>query len=278
MTFKLVHADKFTIEQLTNAYNQTRVDYMVPMPMNVARLTEYIHLYEVNLSQSLVAFKDEEMVGLGMLALRTNRSWYTRLGVLTNQRAKGIGQALMEGMIANSDALKIEKNMLEVIVGNKPAHNLFLKLGFHEHTELTILRRAPALVVNSSAKVYPMDKGDIYFSLKQRRGCQSWTNQTESLYHAKGIHGFHVYPSSGGHGWLVYQRTLFNLSRIMFETEGGDHEEIMLEMLKQLHLKHPDLDTYTENIPMNDPRLSAFYKMGYFEAFRRIEMHRYPVI
>jgi ribosomal protein S18 acetylase RimI-like enzyme len=278
MTFKLISADNFTIEQLTDAYNHTRVDYMVPMPMNVARLTEYIHLYDVDLSKSFVALADEDIVGLGMLAIRENRSWYTRLGVITNQRSRGIGQALTEGMICISDALKIEKNMLEVIVGNKPAHNLFLKLGFHEHSELMILRRAPAPVGNNNAKVYPMDKGDIYFSLKQRRGCQAWTNQTESLYHAKGIHGFHVYPSSGGHGWLVYQRTLFNLSRIMFETEGGDHEEIMMEMLKHLHREYPELDTYTENIPANDPRLPAFNKMGYFEVFRRIEMHRNHVI
>ena len=163
MTFRLIPAENYTIEQLTDAYNRTRVDYMVPMPMNVARLTEYVHLYEVDLSKSLVAITDEEdIVGLGMLALRENRSWYTRLGVITNQRTRGIGQALMEGMITHSDALKIEKNMLEVIAGNKPAHNLFLKLGFHEHTELLILRRAPAAVSNSSSKVYPMDKGDIY--------------------------------------------------------------------------------------------------------------------
>lgn len=278
MTFKLIPADNFTIEQLTDAYNHTRVDYMVPMPMNAARLTEYIHLYDVDLPKSFVALAGDDIVGLGMLAIRENRSWYTRLGVITNQRAKGIGQALMEGMIANSDALEIETNMLEVIVGNKPALNLFKKLGFHEHTELIILRRAPSLVTTTSAKVYAMDKGEIYFNLKQRRGCQAWTNQTESLYHAKGIHGFHVYPSSGGHGWLIYQRTLFNLSRIMFETEGGDHKEIMLEMLIHLHLKHPELDTYTENIPANDPRLPAFYKMGYFDTFRRIEMHRYPVL
>jgi GNAT superfamily N-acetyltransferase len=278
MTIKLVPADKYTIDELTDAYNQTRVDYMVPMPMNAARLAEYIHLYGVDLSQSLVALSDDEIAGLGMLAVRDNRSWYTRLGVISNQRTKGIGQALMEGMIANSDALKIERNMLEVIVGNTPAHQLFLKLGFHEHNELSILRRAPEPAANSSAKVYPMDKGDIFYCLKKRRGCQAWTNQTESLYHAKGIHGFHVYPSSGGHGWLVYQRTMFNLSRIMYETEGGDHEEIMFEMLKHLHQEHPEIDTYTENIPVNDPRIQAFYNIGYFEAFRRMEMHRYPVI
>jgi ribosomal protein S18 acetylase RimI-like enzyme len=278
MPIKLVPAENYTIDQLTDAYNQTRVDYMVPMPMNASRLAEYIHLYEVDLSQSLVGLVNDDIIGLGMLALRENQSWITRLGVIANRRAQGIGQALMEGLISNSDAFKIEKNLLEVIVGNVPAHRLFIKLGFKEHSELLILRRAPEQVPTPTTKIYPMDKGDIFYCLNHRKGYQAWTNQTRSLHHAKGIYGFHIYTPSGGHGWIVYQRTLFNLSRIMYETEGGDHEEIMLELLKHLHHQHPDLDTYTENIPLNDHRLPAFKQMGYFEVFRRIEMHRYPVI
>jgi hypothetical protein len=64
----------------------------------------------------------------------------------------------------------------------------------------------------------------------------------------------------------------------MFETEGGDDEEIMFELLQHLHHQHPDLDTYTENIPADDYRVPAFIKCRYFEVFRRIEMHRNHVI
>lgn len=31
---RLIPTSQFTIEQLTAIYNQTRVDYLVPMPMN----------------------------------------------------------------------------------------------------------------------------------------------------------------------------------------------------------------------------------------------------
>ncbi len=34
---ELVPASAYTVEALTEAYNQTRVDYIVPMPMNPAR-------------------------------------------------------------------------------------------------------------------------------------------------------------------------------------------------------------------------------------------------
>ncbi len=278
MPIKLVTAANYTIDQLTDAYNHTRVDYMVPMPMNTARLTEYIHLYDIDLSQSLVATVNDKIVGLSMLGLREKRSWITRLGVIANHRARGIGQALMEGLISNSDKLKKEKIMLEVIVGNVPAYRLFTKLGFNEQGELLILRRAPETIVKPSSKIHPMDKGDIFYCLKNRKGFQAWTNQIESLYRAKGIQGFHIYTPFGGHGWIVYQRTMFNLSRIMFETEGNNEEEIMFELLQHLHYQHPDLDTYTENIPIDDHRVPAFIQMGYFEVFRRIEMHHNHVI
>ena len=38
MTIELLSAEQFTFQELTDLYNQTRVDYLVPMPMNTARL------------------------------------------------------------------------------------------------------------------------------------------------------------------------------------------------------------------------------------------------
>ena len=58
MTTSLIPTNQFSVEELTEAYNQTRVDYMVPMPMNATRLREYIHVYDVDLAQSLVAVDD----------------------------------------------------------------------------------------------------------------------------------------------------------------------------------------------------------------------------
>ncbi|HNT77229.1 MAG TPA: hypothetical protein PKH77_19630, partial [Anaerolineae bacterium] len=45
-------ASEFSIEALVDIYNQTRMDYIVPMPMNAARLEEYIHTYNVRLEYS----------------------------------------------------------------------------------------------------------------------------------------------------------------------------------------------------------------------------------
>ena len=69
-TPKFITASQFSIEDLTEAYNQTRVDYMVPMPMNAARLAEYVDVYDVDMDKSVVAMNGTGMLGLGMLGIR----------------------------------------------------------------------------------------------------------------------------------------------------------------------------------------------------------------
>lgn len=113
------------------------------MPMNAARLTEYISVYDVDLDHSLVAMQGDEMRGVAMLGVREGRAWITRLGVIPTTRRTGVGEALTVGLLEQARKLNINFDMLEVIKNNTPAHTLFLKLGFYEIGELLVLRRSP---------------------------------------------------------------------------------------------------------------------------------------
>src|ERR1051326_8900364 len=92
-TLQLIPASHFTIEQLTAIYNQTRVDYLVPMPMNAARLLEYIQTYDIDLEHSLVALQHDQLLGVAMLGVRNDRAWITRLGVIPTTRRTGVGRS-----------------------------------------------------------------------------------------------------------------------------------------------------------------------------------------
>ncbi len=273
---KLVPASSFTIEQLTAIYNQTRVDYLVPMPMNAARLDEYIHAYDVDLEHSFVAMYGDEMLGVAMLGVRPERAWITRLGVLPNTRRHGAGRALMEGLLEQAAAKKIDFAMLEVIKNNTPAHQLFLKLGFYEVGELLVLRRAPVIPPPTPlvADAERLERADALVLVGHDRGTQPWTNQSQTLRNIQDVSGLHVTLANGGRGWLVYQRQKFTLTRFAYKTEVGDPVEVLHAILSHLHNQYPRLDTQLENIQVNDPHLPAFYRMGYVEAFRRIEMWR----
>lgn len=273
---KLISAGRFTIEQLTAIYNQTRVDYMVPMPMNAARLAEYIHTYDVDLDRSLVAMQEDELLGVAMLGLREDRAWITRLGVIPNTRRAGVGRALCEGLLEQAELLGVHFQMLEVIKNNIPAHTLFRKLGFYEVGELLVLRRSPVIpppepVVAEAQRLNRTESLDL---VGQDRGTQPWTNQSESLSNASEVSGLRMTLIDGGRGWLVYQRQKFLLTRFAFKTQTGAPADMARAFLSHLHYQYPRLDTQLENIQDNDPHLPSFYEEGYVESFRRIEMWR----
>ncbi|TLN06993.1 GNAT family N-acetyltransferase [bacterium] len=273
---QLIPASHFTIEQLTALYNQTRVDYMVPMPMNAARLAEYVATYDVSLEHSLVAKQGEDVLGLSMLGVRKDRTWITRLGVLPTTRRQGTGQALVQGLLEQSGALQIRFSMLEVIKNNEPAHSLFLKLGFREIGELLVMRRSPTIpppdpVLADAQRLDPVEALDL---VARNRGTQPWTNQSETLNNARDVSGLRVTLADGSHGWLVFQRQKFTLTRFAYKTEAGDPVAVAMAFLSHLHYMYPRLDTQLENIQINDPHLPAFYQTGYIESFHRIEMWR----
>ena len=273
---KLIPASEFTLDELTGIYNQTRVDYMVPMPMNAARLAEYISVYDVDLEHSLVAMQENDLRGVAMLGVREGRAWITRLGVIPTTRRSGVGEALMVGLLEQAEKLNIQFDMLEVIKNNTPAHTLFLKLGFYEIGELLVLRRSPVIPPTDPvvADAQRLDRHEALTLVGRDRGTQPWTNQSESLFNAQEVSGLHLTLADGSRGWLVYQRQKFTLTRFIYKTEVGDPVKLAYAFLSHLHHQYPRLDTHIENIQINDPHLPAFYQMGYVESFRRIEMWR----
>jgi ribosomal protein S18 acetylase RimI-like enzyme len=273
---KLIPATRFTVDELTGIYNQTRVDYMVPMPMNAARLAEYISVYDVDLEHSLVAVQGDDLRGVAMLGVREGRAWITRLGVIPTTRRTGVGEALMAGLLEQAEKLNIQFDMLEVIKNNTPAHTLFHKLGFYEIGELLVLRRSPVIPPSDPvvADAQRLERHEALTLVGRDRGAQPWTNQSESLFNAQEVSGLHLTLADGSRGWLVYQRQKFTLTRFIYKTEVGDPVKMANAFLSHLHHQYPRLDTQLENIQINDPHLPAFYQMGYVESFRRIEMWR----
>ena len=273
-SIKLFSAVQFTCDELVTAYNQTRVDYIVPMPMNAARLQEYVRTYDVDTELSCVAMEDEHVLGLAMLGVRPGHTWVTRLGVLPVKRRRGTGQLLMECLIEQSRNLDVDYVTLDVIKNNDPALRLFLKLGFRAVRELMIIRRPPGPPANNIGpyKVNLLDYHHAIALLHQRRTVPSWLDEGESLINAGNLAALRVELPTGDWGWLVYQKTVFQLARLVLQTEAGDPHRVGLALAHALHTLHPALDTKSENLPLNCPQWPALQEMGYIESFRRIEM------
>jgi len=275
---QLVPASHFTLEQLVEAYNHTRVDYMVPMPMNAARLAEYIHVYDVDMEQSVVAVDGERVLGLAMLGVRPDRAWVTRLGVLPNRRRRGVGEALLLYLLAASDRLGISLVTLDVIKGNLPAHTLFVKWGFHETREMIILRRPPGPPQHTAAgRCRWLSRAEALAVAQTRPRPLTWINDTASLAHADCVLGLTVNLPCGSRGWLVFQKHRYYLTRLTMATVEGDPTAVGRALFYYLYQAYPDIDTNVENVAVTNPHLAAFLDAGFVEAFRRVEMYGQPL-
>lgn len=279
MTIELNPASRFSLQELTDLYNRTRVDYLVPMPMNAGRLAEYIHDYDVDLARSFVAREPGgQALGLGMLGVRTQRAWITRLGVLTVCRRGGIGAALVDAMLATACDLYQEEVHLEVIKNNEPAYGLFLKKGFHNAQTYLVMRRAPrATTASVTGKIKWLDKDEALRMLRTYPCHLTWINAYDSMCNASDVQGVRIEFAGGDTGWLVYRAQKFYLSHLVMHTEQGDPVQVGTQLLTSLYSRYPRMDTYAENISVCDPHLPAFHALAFFENFSRIEMHR-PLI
>lgn len=272
-TVRLYPASQYTIEELTNAYNQTRVDYMVPMPMNAARLAAYVKNYDVDMERSWVAMDGSEMLGLAMLGVRPGRTWLTRLGVLPARRRRGTGEALTLALLESTRLLGRPLSILEVIKGNTPAHQLFCKVGFRRTRELVVLRRPPGPPPPGiDCKATWLEEEEALDRLCSHPVRPAWTNEMESYINAGDAQGLEV-NLNGGRGWLIFRRQKFLLSHFVIHTEVGNPEAIAAALITNLYSRFSHIDTYIENLPADDPHLLPLMQMGFFEAFRRIEMY-----
>ncbi|HCB48407.1 MAG TPA: hypothetical protein DEP47_02495 [Chloroflexi bacterium] len=274
-------ADKFSLQQLVEAYNQTRVDYIVPMPMNVARLNEYIKLYDIDLTASWVALKEETIHGLGMLGIRKDRAWITRVGVLPSGRRKGTGRAIIERLLQSAEERHLTTIWLEVIKGNEPANQLFLTSGFQPTRELVVARRPPDLREFSGngyfngeniVRMVDVSRSTAFNLLDKRHARPNWLIESESFYNVPDLQAIFVECEDGAQGWAICQPDKFQLKHIVVEALQGDPASVSCRLLKALHERYFTRDAIMENLPEQDPTWQGFKNAGYFDVFRRIEM------
>ena len=258
------------------------MDYIVPMPMTEARFQEYIDVYDLDLNASCVVVDEENdnlIHGLGMLGVRSGRSWITRLGVLPYSRRLGTGRRIMDFLILKTKELGLPDLWLEVIQGNDPARKFFEKLGFEHTRELMVARRPPTQTLPDEKQclsvktMAPLDIAECIDLLATRKNRPNWLNETESFSHVKKLIGSR-FELADGAGWLIYEPSLLQLKRVTVEVTAGDDALVSQSILCWLHHQFPRLDAISENIPADDPRWKGYEAVGYFDSFRRLEMLR----
>lgn len=256
------------------------MDYIVPMPMTVARLREYVAAYDIDLDHSCAAIDDQEpdlIYGIGMLGVRNDRTWITRLGVLPYARRLGTGGEIMKWLIDHTQRVGAAQLWLEVIVGNDPAKCLFERCGFRQTRELIVSRRPPGPPPEppptaSVTAVQTLKTDQMIGYLQNRKDRPNWLNETETFSNLEKLSGFLMTLSDGSNGWVIYESSAMQLKRVVVEVLSGDEAAVTHSILYWVHKKLPILDAVSENIPTYDDRWRGYNAVGYFDSFHRLEM------
>jgi ribosomal protein S18 acetylase RimI-like enzyme len=269
-------ASTYDDSALADLYNETRVDYIVPMPMNAARMREYVNAYDVHLGASSIVFDSPgEPVGLGMVGLREERGWITRLGVLPTQRGKHLGQYLMDVMLASCRSQGASQMQLEVIQGNAPAKGLFVRNGFEHVRDLLVIRRPPAAIKPPRApdnlSISPVAPERLPAMLANRTDEPSWLDENRSLLNLGGMQGLRADLPDGTCCWVAYRPQGFQMSHFVFSDVVD--VAVMRALIASIHERHPMLDTKIENVPLLSPIWPVLQSLGYIITFVREEMH-----
>ena len=274
-----VPASDYNYAELAQIYNQARVDYIVPMPMNAKRMQEYVEHYDIDLEASVVARDtiDHEANGIAMLGVREERGWVSRLGVIPQRRRRRAGEFLMHALLDQATIRHLSLIQLEVIKGNEPAIRLFHKLGFEDTREMLVIRRPPGPALDTAkaaladiASSESLSEEQIESCLNQRTDTPSWIEETCSLMNTRQLQGIAVTLRSGEQGWIIFQRAAFQLMH--FVMSSNISKALSHSLIAQVHELYPKHDTKIENIPLDHPAWPAYQNIGYIDVFRRIEM------
>jgi ribosomal protein S18 acetylase RimI-like enzyme len=270
--FEIVRASTFSLGELTEIYNATRSDYLIPMQMTPEEFEDYLTIYDVKVEHSFAAVVARQVLAIGMLGIRPGMGWVTRLGVLPGGRKRGVGEAILRRLMAESQALGLRATVLEVIKANPPARNLFTKTGYKETRELLVLKRSPAVrYPPDGCEVEWLDQPGSLAILNAYDYPLPWTNHPATYSHHSDMQGIRI-KRADACGWLVFRQHGGTISHLVFNTVAGSSQETARCLLAHLYHRYAGAHTSLENIAIDDPHVPILFEFEFIEAFRRIEM------
>jgi len=179
VSLELRAADTFGPARLAALFTAAYEGYTVPIHIDEAALAFMVEAFDLDLGRSLVAVDDDNPVGLVLLGVRGAVGWIGGIGVVASARRRGLGLALMEGVLAQARNAGVAETRLEVIAENAGAIALYERLGFDRLRGLEVWsldRPAPP----SSATATTLAEAAAWIRT-HRRAPEPWQRGDETL-------------------------------------------------------------------------------------------------
>jgi len=138
MSFELRSAERLDDDALAELFTAAYEGYLVPFVIDAAGVRFMTDAYDLDRGASRVAVRNGEHVGLANLGLRGSDAWVGGIGVVTGERRRGTGKALMNALREEARFRGVERIWLEVIAENVQAISLYKRLGYRQVRSLEV--------------------------------------------------------------------------------------------------------------------------------------------
>lgn len=278
-----------TLEQGVQAWNTGFEGYYFDATTTVENFVNRLVLEGLSPRLSIIAFKDNQPVGIVKNGVRTftgkKIAWNGGTGVASAYRKHGIGKALMEATLTIYKEEGIHFATLEAISENQKAISLYEKIGYETVDQLEYLQ------LKGSLKDYSSDIHENYLfslALPQQvgylpfyKGLNPWQTGWQSARDGEAII---VKDDDGSEiGYAYYRRTLDSDGNhektVLFQCEAHpnrkDAEQIVQFMLSQIFGSFSDTITrIVPNVPVNRSQLtySILKEIGFDPFVKQVFM------
>jgi ribosomal protein S18 acetylase RimI-like enzyme len=129
-SFSFKPASEFTIPQLADLLTRGFEGYLVPIHIDETALLNMLRRDGVDLTESRVVIKDDEPIGIALIARRGWTSRLAAMGIVSHARSGGAGTWAMRNLIEQARSRNEKEMVLEVIEQNTAGVKLYQKIGF----------------------------------------------------------------------------------------------------------------------------------------------------
>lgn len=151
-TLRITPTAELGFDALAALFNEAYQDYAVPMHLDAGAIAFMHEALDLVPERSCLVWEDGRPIGVGFLGLRGTRAWVGGMGVTPAARRRGVGERILQQLIAHAREAGVQTLLLEVLESNTGARLLYEKLGFRTFRQLEVLHwdGVPPPVVSST--------------------------------------------------------------------------------------------------------------------------------
>ncbi len=270
MEITYASAATLSLEALADLFTRSFEGYFYPGTTTADALAQRVRNEQIDLWFSRVLLADGEPAGVALLSRRGPRAWCAGLGLVAEQRGRGISHGLTGEMLAQARAAGARRLSLEVLVRNEPATRAYQRAG------MTIARR----LLIMSWRPGDEDEGDEPPRLEEAAPEEllghfaglhpapaAWQRELPALLVGSGRRGLAL-PGDGGPA--AYALVSGDAANMRIADMGARDAKSALALLRGLQAQARSLLSVNE--PAESPLTAAFYRAGFVVADEQHEM------